>query len=138
MSATVKIGNSEVVHSGSYIIPLSTPMISLFIGEANYTFKISFEPANIIEDEIPKRLIVQNSDSQHADVIIYYREGEMSFGSTRRPNNLFYTLSKNKSADFHVKTQYQYAFSVEMKKTNSILLFVQITKYSENFIPKEE
>ncbi|KHS91535.1 hypothetical protein RC86_10875 [Pectobacterium brasiliense] len=134
MNTTVKIGNDEIVHAGVYLIPLSESNISIYMLETDYTFKISFE--EVSEDSTNKdnfqRLKVIEANGNTANVLFSYRSKEKSFGSTKKPNNMFYSLKKSEGEDnVKIKVQYQFSIFVEINPKNSLRVNLQITKKPE-------
>jgi len=131
MTTKVTIGNDEVVLSGMYLIPVSESNISILIPETNYMFKISFE--EFIEDNSEKkefkRMEVIDTNESMASVLFSYRSNEKHFGSTKKPNNIFYTLEDSEdSEDTKIKTQYQFSIFVDISPKNSLRMSIQITK----------
>lgn len=134
MISGVMIGSNEVVHSGVYLIPISESNISIKIPETEYTFKISFEEytENSEEKKDFKRMEILDSNSNMASVLFKYKNTEKHFGSTKKPNNMFYSLEDSDDDEkVKIKIQYQFAIFVEISPRNSLRVNIQITKKPE-------
>lgn len=136
MSAVVKIGDNEVVFSGSYTIPINTPHINIYLQEQDFTFKISFEEVLLNENEKAnkKRLQINKATGDIVDVKFTYHQNETGFKSTRHPNNLFFSIDRDRK----VKVQYHYNLDFNVDRKNSIALQIQITKSPEMIYEENE
>jgi len=131
MNTVVKVGENEVILSGVYIIPITTPYISIYMPERDFTFKISFEEASeeLSSNVKFNRLKLNKAEPNIADVTFLYKENEKNFKSTRSPNNLFSSYRTENGVSYKTKHSFNIDFSVDRK--NSIELKIQITKSPE-------
>ena len=129
MSAVVKIGENEVVFSGSYTIPINTPHINIYLPEEDFTFRIAFEEGSTENEDGKKksRMEIIKANGDIADVKFIYYQNEVNFKSTKHPNNLFFSVNRERG----IKIQYHYNLDFNVDKKNSIALRIQITKSPE-------
>jgi len=137
MSVVVKIAENEIILSGTYMIPIATPYLSIYIPERKFLFKMTFEETSdeILKEEKFKRIKINKAEPKVGDVTFCYKPNELGFKSTKKPNDLFSSFRTEDGV--RLKTQYQYNIHFNVDRKNSIEVKIQITKCPE-VIYKEE